>query len=348
MKVLLKPKISFPEIEYYLDKFHERLAENSRIYKIVKKLTDKAFPSHQDKFDKRWEYFYLPIRRSGRIIALPFSVMEYKKEFFVSFHLFGGMHIKRGGAEAEQICKSIFSEATKFAPVFKKNEKLLEKLVPYDFRTGKIRGKYLMENVLSKKQKENILNIYEKHPAKNMSVKEISLNDYLKTAAICYKAAFSAKAKKLSPFEMYKKWADGRDNEMLSIKDGNSKKEFMEWLNTKAHAGGHPFEIVFSWRRHGIHLYPPSSSSPFYRLHVTNYAYASAFVKMAIELIKEKIPFEANELKEVLDYLAGETYFTVNDYSEHNFSYYPSAEHKKKYFPHIVWDSAKTIKWKKP
>lgn len=348
MKLAFKPKISYPEIEYCLDKFQERLIENTKIYALVEKLTNQAFPTHEDKYDKRWEYFYLPVRRSGKVIALPFSVMEYKKEFFVSFHLLGNIHIKKGKKETEAIYKDIFSEAARLIPLIKRNEKILERHVPYDFRTGKIKGKYILEKLLSHKNKTAILRKYEIRLKKNLTVEEISLNDYLKTAAICYNAAFFAKAKNLSPLEMYKKWADGRDNEMLSIKDRNSRKEFSEWLDTKAHGGGHPFEIVFSWHGHGIHLYPPYSSSPFYRLCVTNYAYAPAFVKMAVALIKEKIPFEANELKEVLDYLAGETYFTVNDYGEHDFPYYPSAEYKKKYFPHIEWDSVRTLKWKKP
>lgn len=68
---------------------------------------------------------------------------------------------------------------------------------------------------------------------------------------------------------------------------------------------------------------------------------------MIIALIKENIPFQADKLKSVLEFLAGETYFTVNDYSEHNFYYCPSKEYKKKFFPHIEWDEIKTVKWKR-
>ncbi len=92
---------------------------------------------------------------------------------------------------------------------------------------------------------------------------------------------------------MYKKWADERDCGMLKIKNQNSKKSYECWLKHESHCGGHPFEIVFSWVQHGIHLYPPSDSSQ-YSLDVTNYGYAKDFIKMVLALIKEKVPFRAN------------------------------------------------------
>jgi len=63
-------------------------------------------------------------------------------------------------------------------------------------------------------------------------------------------------------------------------------------------------------------------------------------------MTKEKIPFRVDELKNVLDYLAGETYFTVNDYEEHNFWYMPTREYKKTFFRHIEWDKIKIPQWK--
>lgn len=341
-----EPEITFAELEYYLDRFSEKQIENTEVYKLTKKLADEALPNYQDEFDKRWENFYLPVRRKGKVIALQFGILEYNKEFFVHFHLLGRLHIKKGGKKEEEFYKRIFSEALRFMPVIKANGKFLEKLAPYDFRTGKIKGLYLMEKVLSKSNKERILKDYTEHVEKNQEAKEISFNEYLRTASICYTPAFKKEAKSLSPLEMYKRWADRRDGGMLSIKDRDDKKQFMDWLQSGVHAGSHPFEIVFSWHRHGIHLYPPSSYQPYYNLRVTNYAYAWQFVKMVKALVKEKIPFRANELENVLDYLAGETYFTVNDYDEHNFWYIPSREYKRKFFHHIEWDKIKIPEWK--
>jgi hypothetical protein len=175
---------------------------------------------------------------------------------------------------------------------------------------------------------------------------EISLNDYLNVASICYKAAYPEETKNLSNIDMYKKWADGRHGGMLSIQDWNDKKEFSEWYKSGEHIGFHPFEIVFSWHRHGIHLYPPSDTSHGYKIIVTNYAYAWDFIKMVDALIGMKIPFEAGELQAVLDYLAGDIYFTVNNEGDHNFRYIPSRKYKRKYFYDIEWDDIKVIKYR--
>jgi hypothetical protein len=341
----IKPQITYAEMEYYLHGFGEKEIENTEIYNLVRTLSDEALPSYQDKSDTIWEGFYLPVKREGRVIALPFGIHEYNKEFFVQFHLPGVLHIKKDEKETEEFYKNIFSEALRFIPLIKADEKILEKLIPYDIRTGKIKGLYVLEKVLSKNSKEKILKDYAQHVEKNPEIREISLNEYLGTAGICYRAAYGKKAENLSPLQMYKKWADGRDGGMLSIKDWDNKKEFMDWMGSGKDAGAHPFEIVFSWHRHGIHLYPPSSLEPYYHLRVTNYAYATEFVKMAKALIKENVPFSAHEFKNVLDYLEGETYFTVNGREEHNFRYIPSREYKKKFFRHIEWgDILPTLK----
>ncbi|MDO8727177.1 MAG: hypothetical protein Q7J35_14000 [Candidatus Methanoperedens sp.] len=342
----IKPKIIYAEIEYYLHGFGEKEIENNEIYALARTLSDEALPSYQDKSDTIWEGFYLPVRREGRIIALPFGIHEYNKEFFVQFHLLRNLHIKNGEKESEEFYKNIFSEALGFIPVIKADEKILQKLIPYDIRTGKIKGLYVLDKALSNNSRVKILKDYARHVEGNPEIRGISLNEYLRTAGICYVAAFGKKAESLSPLEMYKKWADGRDGGMLSIKDWDDSKEFKDWLDSGGKTAGHPFEIVFSWHRHGIHLYPPSSYEPCYNLRVTNYAYAAEFVKMSKGLIKENVPFSAHDLKNVLDYLAGETYFTVNGYGEHNFHYIPSKEHKKKFFRYIEWDEIKIPKWK--
>ena len=65
---------------------------------------------------------------------------------------------------------------------------------------------------------------------------------------------------------------------------------------------------------------------------------------MVKALIKNKAPFIAQNLKEILDYLTGATYFTVNDYSDNYFFYAPCQEYKRKYFRHIKWDELKILK----
>ncbi|MEE8179895.1 MAG: hypothetical protein V3T89_02130 [bacterium] len=344
-----KPRINFYEAEYYLQRplLETKLIKSSKIYELLKRLTGEAFPSRKDKFEKVWENFYLPVKRSGKLIAVPFTVIEYKREFFIYFHILGNLHLKKGNEKVEKIYEEIFKEALRFVKVIKETKnRILLKTVPYDIRTGKIKGRYVLEKLLPEEEEKRILSAYKKRLKKNLKFYSVSLNEYLKVASICYKAAYGNKAKNLSPYEMYKKWADGRDGGMLSIRNGNSKEEFMKWYSAHGWIGAHPFEIVFSWHNHGIHLYPPDKSKPYFVLRVTNYAYARDFVKMVKALIKHNMPFRARDLEEVLSYLRGETYFTVNDHAEHFFFYIPSREYKKLYFKHIEWDELKVPEWK--
>ena len=341
-----KPKLDSDYLEYYLSRFDERQVENDKVYTLIENLTNLAYPTVEDHVDKRWEYFYLPIKRNRKTIVIPIWIMEYNKEFFVIIQSFGSLHIKKGDKETEKFFSKIVEETLRFTPIIKKDEKILQKLIPYDIRTGKIKGYYILEDLLPQDRKKTILESYEKHIEAKLEIKEISLNQYLEVATICYKAAYQEKTENLSPLEMYKKWSDGRDGGMLSIKDWDSKTEFSQWHNSGQHIGSHPFEIVFSMHEHGIHLYPPYDSYHHYGLRVTNYSYAEDFLKLVCALIKKQVPFEVGKLEDVLDFLAGDTYFTVNKMEEHHFMYLPSREYKQKYFPHIEWDEIKIVKWR--
>lgn len=346
LSIRFKPKLHYDDIECYLHGFEERQVESDKVYALVEELTNLAHPTYEDHIDKRWEYFYVPVRRNRKTIAIPMWIMEYNKEFFVIVQSFGSFCVKKGDKETEKFYRNIISEALRFVPILKKDERILQKMIPYDIRIGKIKGYHILDNLLSQDRKEIILHDYEKHVEKNLQITEISLNEYLNVAAICYKTAYHKETENFSNLEMYKRWGDGRDGEMLSIKDWDSKKEFSEWYHSGVHAGSHPFEIVFSWHEHGIHLYPPNEQSPYYNLRVTNYTYASNFLEMVDTLIKNEIPFSAGKLDDVLNFLAGDTYFTVNKMGEHHFRYILSREYKQKYFPYIEWDEIKAVKWR--
>ncbi len=346
------PRLAYYEIEYLAGdrlSLQGKKIENTAVYNLVRELTDQAFPGYEDKYDRKWFDFYLPLRRSGKMISLPFGIVEYKKEFFIGFQGLGNLQVKRGRIKVEEEYPTIFKEALRFVLLIKKTKnKILEETVPYDIRTGRILGKYIMERLMPKKEGKKILQDYQQYLEKELKVFQISLNDYLNTAALGYQAAYGDKTKGLSPLEMYKRWADGRDCGMLEIKDKESKRAYAYWLKHESHCGGHPFEIVFSWHAHGIHLYPPAPDygKPYYTIQVTNYAYAKDFIKMVKALIEKEIPFQARDLEEVVNYLSGETYFRVNEFSEHMFHYIPSREYKRLYFRRIEWDTLKVPKWK--
>ncbi len=160
-KASFKPKFSYYEVEWLLDRREEKKIENTVVYNLVRKLTDKAVPSYEDKYDKKWFNFYLPLKRSGYFISLPFWIVEYNKEFFIGFQGLGNLHIKKGRERIEKEYKTVFKEALKIISLIKKTKnKILEKTIPYDIRTGKIKGKYIMEKFMSEREKRKILGYY--------------------------------------------------------------------------------------------------------------------------------------------------------------------------------------------
>jgi len=201
---------------------------------------------------------------------------------------------------------------------------------------------------MPKEEAERIEQGYEKIIGRSEKAERISLNDYLRVAGICYKSVFKKKTKGMSKIEMYKKWADGRDCGMLEIKDRESEEEFMDWLRTKAYCGGHPFEIIFSWTRHGVLLYPPGQERLHFVIGFVNYAYAEHYTGMVKALIKHKIPFRAPDLRNALEFITGEKYLSVNEHGEDFmttilYSHHPS---ERKLFKHMRWDDLRLVKFR--
>lgn len=345
------PKIRYVEVSHYFDLSSQKEIKSDELYLKIEELTQKAYPSFKDKFDTKWEDVYLPMKRKGRLLSLPFSIGLYESVYYVFFHGFRGfgcLAVSKGNDKYydERYCLFI-EESVRFIPVLKEyGVKLIERTFPYDLREGKIKGKYTTDNVMSEKKRKGIETAYKKHIEKKLTVSEISLNDYLETAAICYRAANKKETRQLTPLEMYKKWADSRHGGMLDIKDPDSKEEYTEWRHSGKWAGQHPFEIVYSFFGLGVHLHPPGKHRSSFSLSNSNELLVEVFVCMAEALMKHNIPFEASRLDEALDYLTGESYLRVNQVGLDSFCYEPSRENRKKYFPHILWDEIKIVKWK--
>jgi len=345
----VNPKIHYDELFDRVSIGSPKKIKNTGHYELVKKLTASVAPSQEDRYDTRWFCFYVPAKRSGREIAIPMSVVKYKNTFFVSIFKVGHFEVSKGKEPADNFYTMVIREATRLLRLMKSaGEKVVEKLVPYDYRVGRIKGKHVLKNLMEKGEKETILKSYREHQSKNLAADGgCSLDEYMNVAAACYKGAFDKKVVGKNPLDMYHRYADGRHGGMLEIKDRCSRKEFMRWYEGGRWAGSHPFEIVFSWHRHGIHLYPPTKDNGWnYHIRVTNYAYADVFLKMVRALIKRDVPFAAPGLEDVLNYLTGETHFSVNEYAEHTFDYFPSREYRQKYFKHIEWEPLEIPKWK--
>lgn len=316
--------------------------QDSRLYKAIVKLTEKAYTTEEDEYGKRWIDFYIPLKRRGYLILVPLGIILYEQKYFLSLQE-SQIEVCKG-KDKDDFYLDLIEQTLEFVRIIRKDPDIVQKSIPYDIRTGRIRGKYILEDLLPAEKKEEVLKLYREHLKKVKRLPGVSLNDYLDTAAICYRAAFGSIADGMTAEEMYRKWADGRDCGMLEIKDRKSKEDFSKWLVMKSHCGGHPFEIKFSWHGHGIHLIPPDNDRPYFTLRVTDYSYTKPFIEMVKALIKNRMPFKAHDLEGVLNYLAGESYFTVNAYDKHFILYDPG---DRKLVKHIEWDEPKVVTWKK-
>ena len=329
--------------------------QNDELYGLLSKLTEKGVHNRENEYDKRdkgWDCFYLPVRRR-KTITVPVSITEYNNGFFVSIKNVGYMAVEPGKKDIDQRYNTLFEEILKFIPLLQESEnQIAYRTTPFDIRTGKILGKHILKDLLPQEEKDRLLAKYKEHQKLGMdfSVSDISLERYLETAGICYKAAFPEEAQGKTSLEMYDGWADGRHGGMLNISEKTSKEEFLAWEQGEERKGCHPFEIVYSPFGHGIHLYPPNNTyedRPFFELRVTDKVLTLKFVKMAEALIDSKIPFRSDRFESTLDYLSGDSYFSVNrGYGLDGFHYFPSKEHKKRYFNLIEWDDLEFVKWK--
>ena len=340
-----EPKYTFSQLKQHLPgQFKSQKIEDSGLYKTVGSLTAQAYPTEKGRYDKRWTAFYLPLKRRQYFILVPMTIILYEKKFFLHF-MDSEIEVSKG-KEKDEFYRGLMAQTLEFTGILKENPRIVTRAIPYDIRTGRVLGKYVMEKpLLLEETKEEVLRLYEDHVKRDEKSGGISLNDYLDTAALCYQAAYGGVVKGLTPEQMYRRLADGRDCGMLELEDNKSEKVFGSWARFSSGCGGHPFEIIFSMHGHGIDLFPPGlyEDRSYYVLRVTNYAYATPFIEMVKALIRNRVPFRAHRLEEVLDYMSGDSYFGVNTHAEHGISYF--SEYRK-ILKHIEWDEPEMVRWK--
>lgn len=339
-----EPRYSFSQMEFlFLPGNQSEKIEDDNLYKAVQKLTGMAYPTEAQGLEEKWIDFYFPLKRRGYLILIPLRIDLYYQNYFLYFRNSQIEVCEGKSSERNDIYLGLIEQTQEFSRIIRSNPGIVQESVPYDIRTGNILGKYIMREILSSEEKEEISETYSGYIMTLKKLRGVTFQEYLDTAAICYRAAFGHLTDGMTSEEMYRKWADKRDCGMLDIKDKNSKKEFSNWLVTKSNCGGHPFEIIFSWHGHGIHLMPPDSDRPYFSIRVTDYTYAKSFIMMVKALIENKIPFYAYLLNKVLDYMSGESYFRVNAYDKHFILY---GSDLKKILKHIEWDDLDIVRWK--
>ncbi|MFO8050817.1 MAG: hypothetical protein R6V01_03870 [Thermoplasmatota archaeon] len=311
---------------------------NDRLHSLIKGVTDLLMPREQGEEDILWNGLYFPTRKNGKLVLIPASVRSYKQMFGLFPHGLSYFEFESGNMPINEELETMLSEIKQMMILIKQNGMGgFRGCVPYELRKGRIMGRHIFPELLPGEEKNELLSLYHDRESRISCRDGISLFDYLFTASVCYEAAFGESASGSDPLERYKRWADGRDEGMLDIEDPESKEQFAEWINTRSR-GGHPFEIVFSWSEHGIHLYPPGVCSKEFILSYTNKFYMETAVKMAKGMIDKGIPFRFDQMEEAVSYMAGDTYIDVNSGGLYGFRYNHSEEMRKRYFDHIEWE----------
>ena len=136
-------------------------------------------------------------------------------------------------------------------------------------------------------------------------IKDITLHDYLYACMLCYKGC-GYKVDGMTLIDLYKKYAEGRDDDLLSI-DIYSHEELIKWMNNEYRSGhGHPFEIDRGGISLGVHLYIyEDENGYYYKLHDLSSVGKdySSLIKMYNELRKNHIKVELDTKDEITNLL---------------------------------------------
>jgi len=319
----------------------------------VKELTEMAYPTQVNPLnprDKRWNYFYVPLKYHGENAVIPMGIMEYNSSYYIYFlssESLRPLRVIKGNNRYRAVYDKVIASAAEFLPSLV-DTKSLENTVPYEFRTGKIKSKYILGEQLIKEEAEKILKEYEEHikhiDELPMAGASISLNDYLRVVHIAYGAVYG-EVKKLSPIEAYEYLSGFWHGGVFDIKDPDSVEEFNKWLSNTS-TSSRAFEIT-GFRLDGISLVPPmpnsehSSGEKYFVILVGSSVYYEIYLAMLKALMQEKVPVIAPQLREVLEYLTGESYLLVNRHGSENISY---RDVRPEYFAYIEWDPLEVVK----
>ena len=346
-----KDPISVDDLRDIFDKYSDKSHINetitindARLYDKADSLVKRFKPNHRFGSDKRWLSFYLPIG-SGKCMPIP--IIYYDEKYYIGIPSIGSFILTKSdrnnyNSKTKGILLGKVNTLLDSISNFKylTDEKELDKRVPYEFRTGKILRKDLVDrrSLMPADEANSIINRYRASKAKPIH-EGITVNDYINTAFICYKVLFPEDSGK-DPTEVYKSHADFRNAGLLDI-DKSVKEAFNNWLNTDL-SGSHPFEIVAGWSHQGILLYPPTDNKPYYILDAGAYIYFKDMVRVMNSLIDNNVPVKVPSLAKALKYLTGDEYVKVNELSD-NYIRYDMIKGNKRAVSRIIWDRLEVL-----
>jgi hypothetical protein len=122
------------------------------------------------------------------------------------------------------------------------------------------------------------------------------------------------KIEEKSPVELYKAFADGRDEGLTEI-DPDSPDAFSRWYGgeRKGFAGGHPWEVCRGGNSTHISLYVVEEKTGGWilRLAGCSIGRVNETIKFAIGLFANNIPFRLSDAREILDMMQGDDYIGI-------------------------------------
>jgi len=145
-----EPKYTFSQLQQNLPQRVESQIQDSRLYKAVRMLTEKAYPTEESDYEKRWHDFYPPLKRKGYFILVPLAIILYDKRFFLGFS-HSQVEVCKG-KEKNEFYLGLIEQTLKFSRVLKKDPGIVTKAIPYDIRTGRVLGKYVLEDLSEAKR----------------------------------------------------------------------------------------------------------------------------------------------------------------------------------------------------
>ena len=236
--------------------------------------------------DPRWELIFSNGKRKWFCLVVSY----YQGVYYISEHI-GGPNSIQIDEHGELVTKnkhhvSAYSDETKWPAIFSLALAYLDKVekdwvseyrqlvmkFPYKYRQGLIHSK------LARHYSEDIRRIDEELGAENLQkfvfmfenrkinpfhdgkVKDLTAARYFECCKVAYLHShldLDEKTKQLPGIELYRLFADGRDEGLTEI-DQNSVSEFRDWMegkHPKRQPGGHPWEILRGGNTTHISLY---------------------------------------------------------------------------------------------
>ena len=91
------------------------------LYALLDTLASQCKPSVQDKYESKWNYWYLPVEHNGELVCTAISLfLSYKKTYVLAWNdisRYTGTTVDKGPQEVPQEYAQIIDEISRFMPL---------------------------------------------------------------------------------------------------------------------------------------------------------------------------------------------------------------------------------------